>query len=661
MQHGVQRLVAPAKGRRESEALPREGRPLRHVMPSDILGTAVDEEGVLRRAQDVDEALGGDVWLNHILSHMHRLGLVSDEPGAPLDESQFESRVKDVTFTLPLQVNVNLSSNEGGREVVDTIQQFLDNPEEVLMFGDQVPFGQVLRMGLQHAMRDGKQYFAKMEAGFLHFKMHVLEGYSKLGWDLGLRTLAGILGQVKVQKDVVKGIWDCEDKFMRTVQDGMWEAALREWAQRSEVAKSSTAPPIEKVQDFLSYMARVCEEKPAACFWWDQMMRQWGFYYLALADAIRRGDAVLMESIVRKVIPLFKFTKKLKYVNLGIFMLVDWQIMPPRLLSYFRYNRTNNMSGRMHCSVAMDYKVERLNDAQKKCCLPGTSARKLIQISGCADFLESTVEAFEGGTQAHRKKKGTAPSTTLDSQRVAELCLRVGLFSDDPSVEAPLMDLFATVPPDSPHPERYLSVVQHTIATIAVTGEKILNTKKEAELAILVNKVKRDGTVIIERGYIRLPPDPVAANVAHVLTWEAAEVDREAKRARREEEHVTVDYGRAGMCRDLPEHYRTFMEHYMQEDQAMVAKAMRLRLTPDVQDAAPAASEDDVGAMLRGVPRLTEAVRWHDLRLVEVTRPQDLLLGGVRVSYTFDECRRLAIMHFLGEAAQQQEIEDATR
>lgn len=108
---------------------------------------------------------------------------------------------------------------------------------------------------------------------------------------------------VEAQKNVL----EVEDTYLRTKFAAMYEAAIVVWVAREGDGLESM-PTEAKVDSFIAHMDAVSKEKEFTRFWWHNFMSTYGLLYMILREAIHRADALDIEVVVRKAVPLFTFT-----------------------------------------------------------------------------------------------------------------------------------------------------------------------------------------------------------------------------------------------------------------------------------------------------------------------------------------------------------------
>ncbi|KAK3269521.1 hypothetical protein CYMTET_22039 [Cymbomonas tetramitiformis] len=244
--------------------------------------------------------------------------------------------IKTLIYSLIMLVNVDMSSIEGNEQTFDTFQtEFSLDAESdsfheryALMIADGVPYGQAMRAIHRRALAEGKRHWLVPELGHFHKKLHLLEAIGKLSWSLGYDSLAIYLGKKKVMRESQKGVFEVHQDFLAMVFDGMWEAAILEW--HTDYVKRFQNPSEtsveDKIADFLLYMDEVCATKKFTAFWWGQFLSNYGLLYFALRQAIRDGDSLMIETVQRRSVYLYKFTGKVKS------QLREWVMMSEAVL-----------------------------------------------------------------------------------------------------------------------------------------------------------------------------------------------------------------------------------------------------------------------------------------------------------------------------------------
>ncbi|KAK3233536.1 hypothetical protein CYMTET_56178 [Cymbomonas tetramitiformis] len=372
------------------------------------------------------------------------------------------------------------------------------------------------------ALEHGKRHWLVPYPGLFHVYWHYLESIMKLGWELGFASLAEILGRKKVRRDAQKGVMEVHHDFLHVVTMGMWAAVIVEW-ERHVNAGNGDMHGDTKVSDLMAYMEIVCEKNKFAKFWWTQILTKYGFMYFELRRAIRVCDIMTIECIMRRAVHIFKFTLKVKYVIVTLFMLIDLLTSPYRLVAALRHMSTVSLSGVAEKNVPIDVWIENTNLFHKKVSKEHAKAPWVKAVSVLVTPLQTITNRFLQRAHIERLKGHNHPKMEEDIQKVKEMCLSLKMFSVE-SGEMSLIDHFkasgGATTDERVLPDRYLDVEAHTTRTVLKQTAGIISVIRERELAIHATHAKAEFVHIIgvdAEVEVRLASS--AINPATVFNW----------------------------------------------------------------------------------------------------------------------------------------------
>jgi hypothetical protein len=223
----------------------------------------------------------------------------------------------------------------------------------------------------------------------------------------------------------------------------MYEAAIVVWAARvgDELVSMSTEA---KVDSFIAHMDAVSKEKEFTRFWWHNFMSTYGLLYMILREAIHRADALDIEVVVRKAVPLFAFTYKFKYAQLHLYNLTNMLIRPYCVQALARFNRIVNLTGKRNQNAVNDKLIEDLqggNGGVKSMLKPGSSDKRYKIISLVVLQLKAAVTQYHEEVDQQRAK-AKIPKMVQDKESLKDHFVAMGMFGMD-GQPLPLTNLFS--------------------------------------------------------------------------------------------------------------------------------------------------------------------------------------------------------------------------
>ncbi|KAK3268624.1 hypothetical protein CYMTET_22874 [Cymbomonas tetramitiformis] len=497
-------------------------------------------------------------------------------------------------------------------------------------------------MALQH----GSRHWLVPFPGLFHAYWHCLESVIKLGWELGFATLAELLGRKKVRRDATKGVMEVHHDFLSVVVKGMWAAIMEEWGRHvaDRLADMNTD---EKVANLHAYMMMVCENKKFTHFWWTQVLTKYAFMYFEVRRAVRESDITMIECIMRKMLHLFKFTHKVKYVILTLFMSVDLLTLPFWIVVALRSNQCASLSGIPRRNVPVDVWVENTNLFHKKVAKEYARPKWVKAISIMVTPLQAITNRLLRRAHLEREKDHSHPKMEEDVLKVKEICLSLRMFQSD-GEDLPLIDHFkrwggshvTEMPGRQELHSRYLDVERHTTPMVAKQATGIISVLKERELAILATGAKQE---FLQTIGVDSPVNVgvhMSVNPALVYNWRS---------------EPAIEVSSRGQDAAVLAKLKAFCGYTSIDAMDIVDQAFFSSVCTSFGQMA---SEEYIrvhvhkeqGLYMRDVDRCIGAHDKEDL-MAETLEASYLLLGGVRVSITDDEAIELASLEWKSKMA----------